>query len=364
MLFTLPPNITMASGPIKGRGAITNRASRYNATSVEPDAAAEAESAPDTRVSEEHARSIISTNRSPDIPFDRSINPYRGCEHGCIYCYARPTHAYLGLSPGLDFETQLVVKRNATERLLEELGRKDYRCQPIALGANTDPYQPIERVYRSTRSLLEVLNDCGHPVIITTKSALIERDLDLLTAMAERRLAEVQLSITTMDRHLARVLEPRAAAPARRLETMQTLAMAGVPVRLLVAPIIPFVNDSELDDLIATAARHGAQAASYVVLRLPLEIKDLFREWLEAHFPLRARRVLACLSEMHGGQLYDARFGRRQHGTGIFAELLKQRFAVALRKSGLRHELPGLATEHFRPPRKDPMQTDLFASED
>lgn len=358
--------VAKTMNPTKGRGAITNRASRFNATWSEPiatDWAADEWEAPKTAVTEETARTVISRNRSPDIPFDRSINPYRGCEHGCIYCYARPTHAYLGLSPGLDFETRLVVKRNAADRLRAELSRKGYQCQPIALGANTDPYQPIERSYRSTREILEVLHDCGHPVTITTKSALIERDLDLLAVMAERGLAEVQVSLTTLDRQLARIMEPRATAPARRLETVRTLADAGVPVRLLVAPIIPFINDAELEQLLATGAQHGARAASYVLLRLPLEIKDLFREWLDTHFPLRTHRVLACLADMHGGQPYDARFGTRQTGTGVFANLLQQRFVLALRRSGLSAELPGLATGRFQAPRSGPMQFDLFAAD-
>ncbi|MGY6214738.1 PA0069 family radical SAM protein [Methylolobus aquaticus] len=357
----------MVNGPIKGRGAITNRASRFDTTVREPDEAAESGSGievPRTEVTEEYARSIVSKNRSPDIPFDRSINPYRGCEHGCIYCYARPTHAYLGLSPGLDFETQLVVKRNAAEQLSTELGRKGYRCEPIALGANTDPYQPVERIHRVTREILEVLHDCRHPITITTKSALIERDLDLLVAMAERRLVEVQISITTLDGQLARVMEPRATAPARRLETVRTLADAGVPVRLMVAPLIPFVNDADLENLVTEGARHGAQSAGYIVLRLPLEIKDLFREWLEAHFPLRAHRVLACVTELHDGQLYNPQFGKRQTGTGIFADLLRQRFAIALRKSGMRCELPPLDSSLFRPPRRHAAQLDLFAEDD
>ena len=357
----------MVSGPIKGRGAITNRPSRFDATVREPDAAAGCGigiEAPRTEVTEEYARSIITTNRSPDIPFDRSINPYRGCEHGCIYCYARPTHAYLGLSPGLDFETRLVVKRNAAAQLSAELGRKGYRCEPIALGANTDPYQPVERTYRVTREILELLLDCRHPTTITTKSALIERDLDLMVALAERRLVEVQISITTLDGQLARVMEPRATAPARRLETVRVLTEAGVPVRLVVAPLIPFVNDADLENLVAEGARHGARSAGYIVLRLPLEIKDLFREWLDAHFPLRASRVLACVTELHNGQLYNSRFGSRQTGTGIFADLLRQRFAIALRKSGLVSELPPLDTTQFRPPRRQPAQSDLFSDDD
>ena len=359
------PKITVFKGPIKGRGALTNRTSRFNATTSERDESTlpEESEPPHTRVSEEIARTVISTNRSPDIPFDRSINPYRGCEHGCIYCYARPSHAYLGLSPGLDFETQLVVKRNAAERLSAELGRKSYRCQPVALGANTDPYQPIERTYETTRRILEVLHECRHPVTITTKSALIERDLELLTAMARRRLAEVQISVTTLDRQLARTLEPRATAPARRFETMRTLAMAGVPVRMIVAPVIPFVNDADLERLIYEGARYGALTAGYVVLRLPLEIHDLFREWLDAHFPLRSRRVMNCLTELHGGKVYDARFGTRQTGTGVFAELLRQRFAAAMRRAGLRRDMPALDSSQFRPPRtSDPVQLDLFSA--
>lgn len=350
--------------PLKGRGAVSNRESRFNATSIESvDEDADAridDTAPATTVTEENPRSIISRNRSPDIPFDQSLNPYRGCEHGCIYCFARPTHAYLGLSPGLDFETRLVVKRNAAGVLKRELSGRGYRCKTLALGANTDPYQPIERRYRSTREILQVLHDCRHPVTITTKSSLIERDLDLLTPMAEQNLVEAQISLTTLDKDLARLLEPRATAPLRRLQTIARLAAAGIPTRVAVAPIIPFVNDAEIESILAAAAGAGAARAGYVVLRMPREIADLFREWLAAHFPLKASRVLHCLEQMHGGRDYDARFGVRQSGSGVFADLLAQRFRLASKRLGLdRHATP-LDTTRFIAPRRDDRQQELF----
>lgn len=356
--------MTNIKGPIKGRGAVSNAASRFNATAAVPfedDGWPEiSETAPKTTVTEEEPRSIISRNRSPDIPFDQSINPYRGCEHGCIYCYARPTHAYLGLSPGLDFETHLFLKRGAAVLLKSELARKGYVCKPIALGANTDPYQPIERTYRSTRELLQVLHDCCHPVTITTKSALIERDLDLLTSMARQHLVEVQISLTTLDHRLAGVLEPRATAPTRRLRTLASLAAAGIPTRVLIAPVIPFINDAEMETMLAAAARAGAVGAGYVVLRMPLEIADLFHEWLQAHFPQRAGRVLRCLQQMHGGKTYDARFGVRQSGSGAFAELLQQRFRLACRRSGLHGSVITLNCASFVPPPEDDRQQRLF----
>lgn len=348
--------------PLKGRGAVSNRGSRFNATSSAPfeDEPELPETSPATSVSDEYPRSIVSHNRSPDIPFERSINPYRGCEHGCIYCYARPTHAYLGLSPGLDFETRLIFKRGAEALLRRELSRKGYVCKPIALGANTDPYQPIERTYRSTRELLQVLHDCRHPVTITTKSALIERDVDLLSSMAQRRLVEVQISLTTLDKDLARLLEPRATAPARRLQTVTALSQHGIPVRVLIAPVIPFLNDAEIESLLSAAAKGGARGAGYVMLRMPLEIADLFREWLEVHFPMKANRILNCLRQIHGGRNYDGRFGVRQTGTGVFAELLQQRFRLACSRQGLGESPHPLDTGAFVPPRTDERQLSLF----
>jgi DNA repair photolyase len=354
--------MSIPTGPIKGRGAVSNRDSRFSATSRVPveDGEGVFGSSPATTVTAETPRAIISRNRSPDIPFDQSINSYRGCEHGCIYCYARPTHAYLGLSPGLDFETRLVFKRDAGSLLRRELSRQGYVCKPIALGANTDPYQPIERRYGSTREILQVLHDCHHPVTLTTKSALIERDLDLLVPMAERGLVGVQLSLTTLDKNLARILEPRAASPARRLETLARLAEAGIPTGVLLAPVIPFINDAEIEAILAEAARFGARNAGYVVLRLPREIADLFREWLQAHFPLRAQRVMHCMHEIHGGRVYDPRFGVRQCGSGTFAQLLQQRFRLAQRRHGLQQTLPPLDTKQFSRPRPMSEQLELF----
>jgi DNA repair photolyase len=334
-------------GPRKGRGAIANPTGRYEALIYQADEEADAVNdagndagggAPAplrTSVLDEACRTIISRNTSPDIPFDRSINPYRGCEHGCVYCYARPTHAYLGLSPGLDFETRLFAKADAAAVLSRELARPGYRPQPIMLGANTDPYQPIERGRRITRAVLEVLSAHRHPVMVTTKSALVVRDLDLLAPMAASGLASVGLSLTTLDRALARAMEPRASSPRRRLEAMATLAEAGVPVTVMTAPMIPFVNDHELEAMLAAAARSGAASAGYTLLRLPLELKEGFAAWLDAHFPDRAARVLGRLRDCRGGNLYVSEFGQRMRGTGGYAELLAQRFAVACRRLGL-----------------------------
>lgn len=359
-----PPPVFPPDAPRKGRGAVSNPPSRFDATRterVEPDEGYYDELAPlPTTVTEEPARSIISRNDSPDIPFDVSLNPYRGCEHGCIYCYARPTHAYLGLSPGLDFETRLFVKRDAATLLRKELARKSYRCSPFALGTVTDPYQPIERRYRSTRGLLELLETCKHPLTITTKSSLIERDLDLLSGMAARGLLEVQISLTTLDHRLARVLEPRATAPARRVQTIARLAEAGVPTRVMVAPVIPFINDAEIESILAAAGHAGATGAGYIVLRMPLEVANLFEEWLNTHFPLKARRVLHCLEQLHGGRRYDPRFGTRQSGSGIFADLLARRFDIAARRHALNRQPITLDTAQFAPPLRDDRQMDLF----
>lgn len=351
----------------KGRGAVSNpegRFERHTRTATDDGWWAEDGGLPPlaTTVSEDRTRRIITWNDSPDISFDRSINPYRGCEHGCIYCFARPSHAFLGLSPGLDFETKLYAKPDAARLLAEELRRPGYRTQPLTLGANTDPYQPVERKLHITRGILEVLAGCGHPVAIITKSALIVRDADLLAGMAARRLVSVGISVTTLDPHLARIMEPRAPAPAKRLAAIRALADAGVPVRVMAAPMIPFVNDHELEQILEAGAAAGATTASRVLLRLPWELKGLFEEWLHAHFPDRAGRVLACLRQCHGGNLYAARWGERMRGSGPWADLLARRFAVACRRLGLTagEAAAPLDTSAFRPPPADPRQGTLF----
>jgi DNA repair photolyase len=304
---------------------------------------------PATELVRDRTRGIIARNDSPDVPFDQSLNPYRGCEHGCIYCFARPTHAYLGYSPGLDFETRLLYKPDAPELLRRELARPAYRCATLALGANTDPDQPVERRLGVTRGLLEVLAEARHPVGIITKGALVERDLDLLGPMGREGLARVSVSVTTLDHDLARHMEPRATAPRRRLEAVRRLTDAGVPVTILMAPVIPAINDHEVEAVLEACREAGAVDAGYVLLRLPHEIKDLFGEWLEAHFPDRAARVLARVREAHGGRLYDAAWGRRMRGTGEYARLVAQRFALARRRLGFR-EQPPLRTDRFRRP--------------
>ncbi len=291
-----------------------------------------------TVVRAEHAKSIISRNTSPDLPFDQSVNPYRGCEHGCVYCYARPSHAYVNLSPGLDFETKLFYKDNAAELLEQELRKPGYRCSAINLGANTDPYQPIERTLRVTRGILEVLQRFRHPVTVVTKgAALIGRDLDILSEMAASKLAMVAISITTLDDDIKRTLEPRAASPASRLRVVRRLAEAGVPVMVLVAPIVPFVTDGEIEQILEASAEAGASRAGYVMLRLPFEVKDLFREWLDAHVPLKAAHVMSLIQQMRGGKDYDSTWGKRQLGEGQYAAMIAQRFAAACRRYGL-HE--------------------------
>ncbi|MGE5128696.1 MAG: PA0069 family radical SAM protein [Sphingomonadaceae bacterium] len=294
-----------------------------------------------TSVTEERARSIIQTNDSPDLPFDQSINPYRGCEHGCVYCYARPSHAYLELSPGLDFESRLFAKVNAVERLRAELARPGYVPKPISLGANTDCYQPIERRYRITRDLIELLSQCRHPLTIVTKSALVERDLDLLGPMGQAGLAKVFVSLGTLDRELARRLEPRAASPQRRLDTIRALAAAGVPVGVMVAPVVPALSDKSLEESMGAAAAAGASMAGYQLLRLPNELKSLFREWLATHYPLRAEHVMSVLQQLRSGRDNDPRFGTRMTGTGNYAELLAKRFEIACRRLGLNGEERG-----------------------
>ena len=297
---------------------------------------------------------------SPDVGFDRSINPYRGCEHGCVYCYARPTHAYLGLSPGLDFESRLFAKPNAADILKRELRNPRYTPAMIALGTNTDPYQPLERRLRITRSLLEVLSECDHPVGIVTKSALVVRDLDILAPMAAKGLASVALSVTTLDASLASRMEPRAATPSRRLAALQQVAAAGVPTMVMAAPMIPAINDHELEAILERAAAAGAKSASYILVRLPLEIKDLFHEWLQAHFPDRAARVENLIRGARGGRLYDARYRTRMRGTGQYAELLARRFRIAARRLGLDRKLPPLDTSLFRKPTRKGEQLSLL----
>jgi DNA repair photolyase len=303
-----------------------------------------------TTVSIQQARTIISRNASPDIPFTQSINPYQGCEHGCVYCYARPSHAYLDLSPGLDFETKLFAKPNAAQLLRAELAKPGYACDPIALGTNTDPYQPIEREWKVTRAILEVLAETGHPFSIVTKSSLVERDLDIIAPMAARNLARVYVSVTTLDRRLARTLEPRAAAPQRRLATIRALAQAGVPVGVMTAPIIPQLNDRDLEAILEAAAAAGARHAGWVLLRLPREVAPLFRQWLDAHHPLRAEHVMSLVQQLRGGRDNDPRFGARMRGSGPYADLIEQRFALACRRLGLARDRDALDRTQFRPP--------------
>lgn len=338
----------------RGRGALSNASSRFDtarAEAFDDGWEGQADLPPfRTEVRMDHTRTIIARNDSPDISFDRSINMYRGCEHGCIYCFARPTHSFLGHSAGLDFETKLYAKPNAAKLLERELANPRYRCATMALGTNTDPYQPIERDHRLTRSILEVLDRTNHPVGIVTKSALVVRDIDILTRMAERNLAKVALSITTLDRALARAMEPRATTPAKRLEAVRQLTEAGIPTAVMVAPIIPALNDNEIESILDAAKAAGASAAGYVMLRMPLEIKQLFREWLEAEYPGRARRVISLMQSMHGGRDYTAEFGLRQRGSGPYAAQIAQRFRLALARLKLNTERQKLRTDLFRPP--------------
>lgn len=330
----------------RGRGATDNLQGRYEVDQRqayddgwgdESDAGAQAGVAPAlrTEVYEEHAKSILSRNQSPDIPFSVSLNPYRGCEHGCIYCFARPSHSYLGLSPGLDFESRIYAKVNAAQLLRRELSKPSYRPEPIALGVNTDAYQPVERELRITRQVLEVLDAYRHPVAAITKSSLIERDIDVLAALAQRDQTFVAITITTLDPALARILEPRAATPARRLRTIRTLVDAGIPVGVSVAPMIPFITEPDLERVLEACAQAGATSASYIILRLPWEVAPLFKAWLAAHFPDRAERVMNRVREMRGGADYDASFAQRMKGEGLWADLLKQRFNHAARRLGL-----------------------------
>lgn len=339
----------------RGRGAADNPRNRYFVQYSAPfdDGWAQEEAVPlRTDVAIDRPRRAISYNTSPDIPFDRSINPYRGCEHGCVYCYARPTHAYLDLSPGLDFESRLFARPDIVALLREELAAPGYRPAPLALGAVTDAYQPIERAHRLTRTILETLLETRHPVILVTKSAMIERDIDLLVELAARQLVEVAVSLTTLDRSLARILEPRAAAPQRRLQVIETLSAAGIPVRAMLAPLIPVLNEPEIEAILRAAREAGANAADYVLLRLPREVAPLFRDWLHRHRPQAAERVMRHVQETRGGRDNDARFGDRMRGRGVYADLIAQRFRVASRRLDFGAGA-SLRCDLFRAPAKD-----------
>jgi DNA repair photolyase len=347
-----------------GRGAQTNRSGRYEPIAYEPsddgwDSLAELE-ALTTEVQEVPARRIIARNESPDIGFDRSINPYRGCEHGCIYCFARPTHAFLGLSPGLDFETKLFAKTNAAQALERELADPRYEVSTIAIGTNTDSYQPIERRYRIMRHILEVLSATNHPVGIVTKSTLVLRDLDILTSMAKRGLVKVALSVTTLDRRLARAMEPRASTPDKRIETLQRLVDAGVPASVMVAPVIPGLTDMEMERILERASSVGVRNAGYVLLRLPLEIGDLFTEWLTANCPDRAKRVLSLMRSTRGGKLYDSKWGERMTGEGPYAWMIGRRFEMAAERLGMNQASVELRTDLFTPPSRPGQQLKLL----
>jgi len=350
----------------RGRGAPSNpdgRFEKHTRQDIDDGWGSADASAPAIRttVTTESARHIISRNESPDIPFDQSINPYRGCEHGCVYCYARPSHSYLGLSAGLDFESRLFAKPEAPTLLRRELAAPGYRVSPIALGSNTDPYQPIERRLRITRGILEILAVHRHPLTITTKSSLVERDIDLLSDLARDRLVAVFVSITSLDRRLARHLEPRAAAPQRRLETIARLANVGVPVGIMVAPVIPALTDESMETVLAHAATAGAKQAGYILLRLPHEVAPLFRQWLDLHYPDRAEHVMSLVRQSRGGRDNDSAFGTRMRGQGPYATMLAQRFDLACRRAGLNAERFNLDHSGFRPPN-DGAQLNLFES--
>jgi len=356
--------VAVVSENRRGRGAVSNASGRYEpiARVTFDDGWQNLEDLPafKTTVTVDATRRIITRNDSPDISFDRSINPYRGCEHGCIYCFARPTHAYLGLSPGLDFESKLFVKPNAPELLERELSAQNYSPRTIAIGTNTDPYQPIEKQYQVMRRILEVLDRFGHPVGIVTKSALVTRDIDILARMAKRNLAKVALSVTTLDPKLARVMEPRAATPARRLDALRELSEAGVPTSVMVAPVIPAINDGEIERILDAAAAVGVAGAGYVPLRLPLEVRDLFREWLMTNFPDRYRHVFKLVRDMHGGKDYDSSWGKRMTGAGPIAWMIGRRFEAACDKLNLNKTNTKLTTKHFSPPKPALAQLSLF----
>lgn len=349
----------------RGRGAVSNRSGRFERLqyrAFDDGWGRQDEEAPPlrTRVLADTSRTVIARNKSPDISFDQSINPYRGCEHGCFYCYARPSHAWLGLSPGLDFESTIFAKHDAPTLLRAELSKASYKPSVISLSGNTDPYQPVEKELGITRGILEVLLEARNPVAIITKSQMIVRDLDILTEMARLNLVRVALSITTLDRKLARRMEPRAATPTRRLDTLHRLSAAGVPTSVLVAPVFPALNDHEIEDILKAAAGAGASRAGYVLARLPLEIADMAVEWLEENAPGRARHVMNLIRESRGGKAYDSDFHQRQRGTGPYAELIRKRFQLAVRRFGLDAPAPELTTEHFRKPQAQSGQLSLF----
>jgi DNA repair photolyase len=360
----LEPRTSVNRDRRRGRGAHSNASGRYEplARIAFDDGWQSLDDLPPfkTTVTVDATRRIITRNDSPDISFDRSINPYRGCEHGCVYCFARPTHAYLGLSPGLDFESKLFMKPNAPELLERELAAPGYVPKVIAIGTNTDPYQPIERRYQVMRGILEVLERTGHPVGIVTKSALILRDLDILARMARRNLVKVAISVTTLDPKLARIMEPRAPSPPRRLEALRQLVNAGIPTSTMVAPVIPAINDAEIERILEAVAATGVRKAGYVLLRLPLEVRDLFREWLLANFPDRHRHVFKLIQDMRGGKDYDSTFGTRMTGKGPIAWMIGRRFEVACERLGFNVKSASVTTEHFRPPQPASAQLDLF----
>jgi len=359
-----------ADGVRTGRGAVSNLVGRFETTSVERvddgwshESSSQDDDLPrlDTTLQIEHSRSIITRNNSPDVGFSQSINPYRGCEHGCVYCFARPTHAYFNLSPGLDFETKLFYKPDAVKQLEAELAHRNYQCQTIALGTNTDPYQPVEREQRLMRGILELLQRCRHPVSIVTKGSLIERDIDILSDMAAKNLASVAISITTLRNDMKRTLEPRAASPAARLRVVKALSEAGVPVTVMVAPVIPLLTDHELEHILEAAAQAGARHAGYLLVRLPFEVKQLFRDWLNAHEPLKAQHVMSLINQMRGGRDNDPRFSFRQKGMGVYAELLAKRFAAACHRFSLNvDERQRLDTSQFIAPVPEGGQMSLW----
>lgn len=363
------PDDQLPDRPRKGRGAVTNRVGRFEKqdrvftddgwTSAQGKEERVA-SGPRTQLGVDAARRIITRNESPDLPFDRAINPYKGCEHGCVYCFARPTHAYLGLSPGLDFEQRVFWKPKGVDLLRQELAKPSYKCAPMAFGTNTDAYQPIERETKATRALLSVLKECRHPFTIVTKSVLVCRDLDIIGPEALENRARVALSITTLDRHLANKMEPRASTPEKRLEAIRRLTEAGIETSVLVAPVIPALNDAEMEEILAKAREAGAVTAGYLLLRLPLEVKDLFREWLEAHMPHKAARVLSLMRQAYNGALYTAAFGKRMYGEGAYATLIANRFRLAMRRLGYRSKLAPLDCAAFQPPRIDSPQLSLL----
>ncbi|HYG32728.1 MAG TPA: PA0069 family radical SAM protein [Methylophilaceae bacterium] len=359
------PNVAPRPLVFKGRGTVSNSVGRFEKLErVEIDDGwdnLDEEINPvKTEVIIDSTRTIINYVKSPDISFDRSINPYRGCEHGCTYCFARPTHTYLGYSAGLDFESRILIKPDAAELLRKELAKPGYSCAPIAMGTNTDPYQPLERKYKITRSILEVLAEYKHPVTIVTKNALVERDIDILGPMAAEGLARVFVSVTTLNKDICRTLEPRAAAPHRRLEAIKALSDAGVPTGVMTAPILPVLTDTEMEAILEAAAKAGAKYAGYVLLRLPLEVAPLFEEWLKEYFPLKAEHVMSIVRQSRGGKDYDSAFFERQRGTGLFADMIGQRFKLATRKLGLNLDRPSMNTTSFSPPRPPQPQMSLF----